>query len=460
MTRPSDLNILFLSIEDLNDWVEPLGGHPDTRTPNITRLAQRGMVFECAYAAAPACSPSRTATLFGQNPWETGIYANNHKWHDYYACGARRSLVGRFLDAGFETRGAGKVFHVSPRNFDFADWTRFERRDIDKFNPISKVARFGKLGENSDFGPIEDGEVLFDDLNTDWLTQQIKPSAVGQFWALGLYRPHLPFIVPRHYFDLFSGEVADPPGLGMNHFDPGDTSRLDPLPKPARSMADNSRAFRRMLQRHGEYKDFLKAYLAAIAYADDLLGRVLDRMDDCKLWHNTLVVLWSDHGWQLGEKLAFRKFTLWERALRVPLIFAGPGIRQGRSDAPVSLIDIAPTLFARAGLDRPAQFSGQDLSPLLEGRKAEMRGSTVSAWGRHFVGDSPQIALSVRSRSHRYIFYWDGTEELYDHRIDPFEHTNLIHDPGAVPLAEIDHLRAEHQAALDFELAEPVSGGR
>ncbi|MCP5072587.1 MAG: sulfatase [Rhodobacteraceae bacterium] len=449
-------NILFLSIEDLNDWIEPLGGHPDARTPNINRLAKRGMVFENAYAPAPACSPSRTATLFGQNPWQTGVYANNHKWHDFYRPGTRKSLVGRFRDAGFETRGAGKVFHAAPKELDIADWTQFEQRKIGRFKPISKVQKSGKAGRNSDFGPIADGEEQFDDLNTEWMVDQIKPGARGQFWALGLYRPHLPFIVPQVFFDQFDEVVADPPGLGLNRFDAQNTSLLAALPKPGQSLSAQNTAFRNLLQRHGEYKDMLKAYLASIAYADDLLGQVLDRLDETGQWDNTLIVLWSDHGWQLGEKLAFRKFTLWERALRVPLIFSGPGIKPGRCSDPVSLTDIAPTLFARSGLPMPEQFTGRDLSPLLEGQENQSPGYVVSVWGRGFASDSPQIALSVRSRTHRYIFYWDGSEELYDHRNDPYEHKNLIFDPVGVPQAEIDRLRAKHQAALDFELADPV----
>ncbi|MBV1864063.1 MAG: sulfatase [Rhodobacteraceae bacterium] len=449
-------NILFLSIEDLNDWIEPLGGHPDTKTPNINRLAKRGIVFNAAYAAAPACSPSRTATLFGQNPWETGVYANNHKWHDYYKSGARKSLVGRFTDAGFETRGAGKVFHVFPQKFDFNDWTDYKQRRIEKFDQISKTVQSGSIGANTDFGPIDNGQEQYDDLNTDWVIQQMQAGATGQFWALGLYRPHLPFIVPQKYFDMFKGDIADPPGLGMNRFDPHNLSSHTPLSDAGRAIADSGKFLRRMLWKNKEYKDFLRAYLASIAYADALLGKVLDHMDATNLWQNTTVVLWSDHGWQFGEKLAFRKFSLWERALRVPLIFAGPDIESGLSDEPVSLIDIAPTLFSRAGLPRPEQFSGQDLSPLLTGEKGQMRGNSVAVWGRGFTSDSPQMALSVRSRTHRYIFYWDGSEELYDHRVDPYEHTNLIHSPGDVPASEITRLRSELQQALDFGLAEPV----
>ena len=454
------MNILFFSIEDLNDWIEPLGGHPDAITPNLTRLAERSVVFESAYAAAPACSPSRTATLFGQNPWETGVYANRHKWHDHFVAGGRKSIIGRFLDAGYETRGAGKVFHVHPRSFDLNDWTEYKRFKLGNFPKISKVAHGGRLGSNTDFGPIEDGEEQYDDKNTEWMIDQMQPGATGQFWALGLYRPHLPFIVPRLYFDMFEEEVADAPGLGMDPYHGYNEDPLAQLPEAARSLVQNSRAFARQLHKHKEYKDLLRAYLASIAYADALLGEVLDRMDDAGLSDNTLVVLWSDHGWQLGEKLSFRKFTLWERALRVPLMFAGPGIKAGRSDEPVSLTDIAPTMFAQAGLTVPPEFSGQDLGPILSGEKDTLRGHAVSCWGRGFETDSPQTALSVRSKTHRYIFYWDGSEELYDHRTDPYEHNNLIFDRGDLSEADIDALRHSLQTQLDFPISDPANAAQ
>ncbi len=456
MKKPSN-NVLFLSIEDLNDWIEPLGGHPDAKTPNLNRLAARGIVFDAAFAAAPACSPSRTSVLFGQPPWETGIYANNHKWHQFYKPGTRKSLVGRFRDAGYETRGAGKVFHVSAGKFDHDDWTDFELRRYETYERISKTAQRSRGGKNTDFGPSDDDSQQFDDLNTSWIIEQMQAKATGQFWALGLYRPHLPFIVPKRFFDLFPGDIANPPGLGMNRFDANNMAPHRSLPLAGREMADRSSFLRRRLHKFNEYKSFMRAYLASIAYADDLLGKVLDHMDRAGLWENTTVVLWSDHGWQFGEKLAFRKFSLWERALRVPLIFAGPGINTGHCDAPVSLIDIGPTLFSQMGLAWPKQFSGQDLSPVLQGRQAHLRSHVVSIWGANFTTDSPYIALSSRSKTHRYIFYWDGSEELYDHRVDPYEHCNLMFTPGDVSEGEINRLRQEHQQALDFELAKPVS---
>jgi arylsulfatase A-like enzyme len=209
--------------------------------------------------------------------------------------------------------------------------------------------------------------------------------------------------------------------------------------------------------KHNEYKDFLKAYLASVNYADELLGRVLDQMDACNLWDDTLVVLWSDHGWQLGEKLAFRKFTLWERSLRIPLMFAGADIAKSRTAEPVSLTDIAPTLFAKMGLTIPDAFEGQDLSPLFDNPSTNLRGHATAVWGKGFKSDSPQLAITSRSRTHRYILYWDGTEELYDHTNDPFEHTNLLDNIKTDLPDHLETLREDLQHMLPEDFAVPVS---
>jgi arylsulfatase A-like enzyme len=212
-----------------------------------------------------------------------------------------------------------------------------------------------------------------------------------------------------------------------------------------------------VINRTGEYQDFLKSYLASISYADHLLGRILDHMDATGLWNTTTLILWSDHGYQLGEKLAFHKFTVWERALRIPLMIAGPKIVAGRSDEPVSLIDIAPTLLSLAGEPIPTQFSGQDLSPILFDKPALLRGFANSAWTQTSDQGDPQIALTTRSRTHRYIFYWDGSQELYDHRTDPFEHNNLLFGNRYSAPAERGVLHDHLMKNLPQDLAEPVS---
>ena len=423
------MNILFVSIEDLNDWIEPLGGHPQVKTPNLNRLAARGMVFDNAYAVAPACSPSRTATLFGQAPWRSGVYTNDETWDMAYPHAQRLSLVGTIRSAGWKTIGAGKIFHKDIRGFDPDDWDRYNT-NVGHLNypPISATVRKGDLRRLSDFGPVQGSKGCFDAQNTNWMCRKISPGLDGQFWGFGLYRPHLPFIVPQQYFDLYPETVAVPPGLKGVDFDPDDRDEVAGLPPESAKFAN--RRIGRVLDANGEYNAFLRAYLASVSYADAMLGRVLDRLDETGQTDNTLIVLWSDHGWQFGEKLAFRKFTLWERALRVPLIVAGPGVVAGRWSRPVSLMDIYPTLMARTGVKAPHDLDGTDLSAILRGETPEGSDAAMAVWGKFEDDEDGLMAFTLRTPDHRYTIYWDGGEEMYDSRADPFEHDNLMVGAG------------------------------
>jgi arylsulfatase A-like enzyme len=423
-------NLLLISIEDLNDWVEPLGGHPDAITPNIRRLADIGAVFKSAYAAAPACSPSRNATLFSKFPWETGLYANENRWSDHFPYGERLSLIGHLRDAGMATYGCGKVFHSSYRGnqeekiLDKHDWTEFYFAPKVKYPPISRSAKSGDLPSNADFGPDPTGLPSYDDLNADWIVDKIQPGMESHVWAVGIYRPHLPFIAPPEYFDLIPEVVSLPPGLGMNEFDPTNLETFSRLPKPARSLVEKQSKTGKILHRHGEFNDFLRAYLAAIAYADAKLGAILDRLEECRLTDDTLIVLWSDHGWQLGEKLAFRKFTLWERALRVPVIVGGAGLTKSVISDPISLVDLAPTILSLLGLEPNEEYSGQDLSPAIHGTGELARPFAPSVWGTGFRSKL-KLAYSIRSKRYRLTKYWNNDFELFDHQTDPYEHANL-----------------------------------
>lgn len=425
-------NLLLISIEDLNDWIEPLGGHPQAYTPNMTRLARQAALFTQAYAAAPACSPSRTATLFSKFPWETGVYSNAARWHDYFDRGSRQSIIGRLRNAGMTTYGCGKVFHSSYRanqeagSLDDSDWSEFYLAPKVDYPKISRTVRAGDMKRNADFGIDPTGLPSYDDHNTDWIVEKIQPGAERTVWALGVYRPHLPFIAPKAFFDLIPAQVSLPPGLGTNQFDIENIHLIKSLPGPAKKMARRLMSTGEALVKHDEYNDFLRAYLASIAYADSKLGQVLDRLEECGLTDDTLIVLWSDHGWQLGEKLAFRKFTLWERALRIPLMIGGGGIGAEKIDAAVSLVDLAPTLLSLLGIDPDPAFSGQDLSPAVLGQGALTRAYAPSVWGLGFKNiERARLAYSVRSEKYRLTKYWDESYELYDHSSDPFEHNNL-----------------------------------
>ena len=420
-------NILLLSVEDLNDWIEPLGGHPDAVTPNLARLAARSTVFEQAYTPVPECSPARTAALFGQAPWRTGIYGNRHSWAMAYPPHQQRSIVGQARQAGFMTYGAGKVFHLGKSGLDQTDWEDVAYTRPWNFPPVSKAARRELIGKREDFGVMPEGSKgMLDDAMCDQMLEWMKPGDEGKFWAHGVYCPHLPFVAPQKFFDLIPSEVRMPPGFGNREFDALDETELQSLPKAAGTMP--RRWLGRKIGRTGEYNDFLRAYLACVAYADSIVGRILDHLDETGLSDSTLIMFWSDHGWQLGEKLAFKKFTLWERALRVPMMMAGPGVPVARNNAPVSLLDIYPTLLSAMGHEAPHALDGQDLWDVLDG--ASSRDHSVSVYeaeGRQ-ASTPGQLSASVRSATHRLIHYHDGTGELYDHRVDPFEKNTLL-DP-------------------------------
>lgn len=424
-------NLLLISIEDLNDWIEPLGGHAETCTPNMRRLADMGASFTQAYTPAPACSPARTAALFSRFPWETAVYSNQDRWHDHFEQGSDASLIGHLRKVGMKTFGCGKIFHSSYRDneetlsLDANDWDEFFFAPKVEYPPLSRSVKSGRIGQNADFGVDETGLPSYDDHNTDWIINKIEPGMEKCVWALGIYRPHLPFIVPKAYFDLIPEDVSLPPGLGANAFDPDNKRLIRKLPSAARRLAKKQARTGRILHEFGEYNEFLRAYLASIAYADSKLGMVLDRIEECGLLDDTLIVLWSDHGWQLGEKLAFRKFTLWERALRVPLIFAGAGIKPRRLAQPASLVDLAPTVLSLLDCAPNERYSGQDLSPAIENGSALSRDYAPSSWGIGFIdAESAKLAFSVRSERYRMTKYWDGRYELYDHDNDPFEHDN------------------------------------
>ena len=447
---PPKQNILFLSIEDLNDWIEPLGGHPDTITPNLQRLADRAALFTNAYTPAPACSPARTAALFGKYPWQTGVYANEQKWWQGFENDPSSSIMGRMKSAGFRITGAGKVFHGNYQDSENDLWDEFRPYTRGPTRKTSKAVQQGLLNFRADFGPIPDDEPHFDQQATDFILERMKSGATGQFWALGLYRPHLPFQVGQKFYDALPKQISLPPGMRANHFDSQDKSQLSNLPNAAIRMASQWRYIGRQLDKTYEYSDFLRGYLASVHYADFLLVQVLDHMDELGLWKNTHVILWSDHGWQVGEKLTFHKFTLWERALRVPLMIAGPNIEPCEIDAPVSLVDLAPTVLNIASLAPDPDLPGQNLLGKT------LRKFTCSAWGMRLNTPEPKHALSVRSKTHRLIMYWNNDMELYDHRVDPFEHNNLLFEPTNDDLDSYEPILTELLDQMPQSFAEPA----
>ncbi len=404
-------NVLFIVIDDLNDWVGPLGGHPQAKTPNLDRLAQRGVVFTHAFAAAPECNPSRTAVLTGVRPSTSGVYANSDPWRK--ALPSAVTLPRLFKDHDYRVSGAGKIFHG-----EFPDppsWHEYREREG---NPRPGRAPVNRIpnAQNFDWAPLSvDDEWMDDHRIVSWIVSELgRPRDEPFFLAVGLFRPHLPWYVPRRYFDLFPMPLLQMPELL--------DSDLDDVPPIGVRLAQPNRDHRKVVESNN-YRRAVRAYLASVAFADAQVGRLLDALDAGPHADDTIVVLWSDHGFHLGEKQHWRKFTLWEEATRVPLIIVAPGVAEpgGRSSRTVSLLDIYPTLADLAGLPVGDHVEGVSLRPLLEDPSAEWDRPAVTTHGRN--------SHAVRSERWRYIRYADGSEELYDHRADPSEWRNLASDP-------------------------------
>ena len=417
--RPPD--VLFLAVDDLNDWVGCLGGHPQARTPNFDRLAARGTLFTNAHCQAPLCNPSRTSVLTGLRPSSTGIYGLRPGFRSVAATRDRVTLLQAFAARGYSTSVAGKVFHDGsiPPEGRGAEAQAWGEPGPMPFPPTKFVATPDAM-KAVDWGIFPED----DRRQADWKIAdaviarwQAAPRDRLAFVAAGFRLPHVPCFASRPWFDLYPSEtLALPPVKDDDRADVPDFAWYLhwKLPEPRLSW----------LRREGQWRPLVRAYLASISFMDSQVGRVLDALDASGRAGNTVVVLWSDHGWHLGEKGITGKNTLWERSTRVPLILAGPGITPGaRCEQPVELLDLYPTLLDLCGLPAREGLEGHSLVPQLRDAAAPRPWPAITS---HNQGNH-----SVRSAHWRYIRYADGSEELYDHRSDPDEWTNLAGEPGS-----------------------------
>lgn len=415
-------NVLFLSVDDMNDWVGALGWEP-ARTPNIDRLAARGTLFVNAYAPSPKCNPSRTAILSGLRPSTTGIYGNGEWWKPNLP--EVVMLPRYFKDNGYYTAGGGKVFHHTPGFNPPDSWDEyFDLRDDLKTSGFLVPYRRPDHIASFDWGPLDRSDMqMGDGATVRWAEGFLARKHEQPFFlAAGLFQPHLPFYAPRARYDAVGPDEAPvPPDK------PGD---LDDVPQAGRKMAAYRTNDLELIVEHGDLDDVVRAYTACIRHADALVGRLLDALDRSAYAGNTIIVFWSDHGYHFGEKHHFAKNTLWERSSRVPLAIVAPGTAKPRtvSRRPVSLLDLYPTLLDLSGLPPRAALEGVSLRPLLADPNREWTRPAVMTFGR---GNH-----AVRSERYRYIRYADGGEELYDHARDPGEWTNLAADPAYAAVIE------------------------
>lgn len=419
-------NVLFIAIDDLNDWIGVLGGHSQARTPNIDRLARSGVLFTNAYTAAPACNPSRAALMTGIAPHVSGVYLNSQAWRPTPVLRDADSVPQHFRKHGYWVAGAGKIYHGSfpdPPSWDvyYPDQQKNKPADpVPDARPLNGIPNTAHF----DWGPVNARpEDMGDRKVADWISGQLlKEHDKPFFLACGIFRPHLPWYVPPEYFEPFPLDKIELPAF--NYRD------LEDIPAFGVKMANPTRDHANVTK-HNQWRQAVRGYLASIYFADEQVGRVLDALESGPNAKNTIVVLWTDHGWHLGEKEHWRKFALWEEATRTPLIWRVPegvssampeGTKAGvRVDTPVTLLEIYPTLNELAGLSAKPELSGVSVVPLLKNAAAKWDRPALTTYGRQ--------NHAVRTPRWRYIRYRDGGQELYDHNVDGMEWKNLSNDP-------------------------------
>lgn len=415
-------NVLFIAIDDLNNWIGCLNGHPDVKTPNLDRFASEGVLFTNAHCAAPLCNPSRAALLTGIPPADSGCYDNRQPFRKTAAGRNAVTLPQQFQASGYRVVGSGKIFHggfpdpVSWQEY-WPSQTRNKPSDpVPERRPANGIPNTAQF----DWGPLDVADSAMGDWQvTDWIVRELERKQDRPFFlGYGNFRPHLPWYVPRKYFDMYPEDKVTLPRV--NEHD------LDDIPAVGRTFAKPEGDHRKVIE-HKQWRNAVRSYLASITFADACVGRVLDAFRASRYTRDTAVVLWSDHGWHLGQKLHWRKFTLWEEATHNVLMVSAPWVTKpgGRCARTVSLMDVSPTVTELCGLPS-RKTGGASLVPLLKNHAAPWDQPAISTYlrGNH----------SVRSERWRYIRYHDATEELYDHQADELEWTNLASKPEYEPV--------------------------
>lgn len=441
-------NILFIAIDDQNDWIGCLGGHPQARTPHIDALGARGTVFLNAHCQSPLCNPSRTSLMTGRRPSTTGVYGLAPWYRQLESMKNIVSLPQHLAAHGYRTLSTGKIYH--------GGYGRGKNdREFHELGPPASAQPFpegGKLVDTPSDNNLVDWGVFphadedkGDHKIATWAVEKLdqlgrEPAGNRQpfFLSVGFFLPHVPCYATQRWFDLYPEAALKLPPVRED--DREDTPRFSwylhwKLPEPRKKFLDEA----------GQWKNLVRSYLACTSFVDFQVGRVLEALDRSGLREKTLVVLWSDHGWHLGEKLITGKNTLWDDGTRVPLIFAGPGVTAGqRCTKPAELLDIYPTLIELCDLAEMQGLEGHSLVPQLNDAASDRPWPAITTHNHDNHG--------IRSEHWRYIRYADGSEELYDMREDPNEWTNLALDPDHRAILE------EHRKWAPDKSARPAPG--
>lgn len=415
-------NVLFIAIDDQNDWIGHIGGHPLAKTPHLDALAARGTSFVNAHCQAPLCNPSRTSLMLSLRPTTTGIYGlapwfrNLDDWKD------RVALPQHFKAHGYRTMTVGKIYHGA------VGGPKLQAREFDLWGaaggigakPETKLIPPTPMGNHPlmDWGVFPHRDEDKGDYHVaSWAIDQIKSAPKDQpfFLAAGFFLPHVPCYVTQPWYDQFPDDDSVLPKILRD--DRNDTPRFSwylhwNLPEPRLKWVEENH----------QWRNLARSYLASTSFVDAQIGRMLEALKDAGLEDNTIVVVWGDHGWHLGEKGITGKNSLWDDGTRVPLIFAGPEVHAGQlCSQPAELLDIYPTLIDLCGLAPRDDLEGISLRPQLTNAATPRERPAITS---HNQGNH-----GIRSESWRYIRYADGTEELYDMKADPHEWRNLAGRP-------------------------------
>lgn len=416
--------MLLISIDDLNDWVGCLGGHPQAKTPNIDRLAKMGTLFTNAHCQSPVCNPSRASMMTGRYPHSTGIYFLSPDLQKAPALKGVQTLPEVFAANGYKTMATGKIFHGGDKRF----FEQYQPSGGFGPRPAKKISQ--PHGHPLwDWGAYPEDDDLMPDMKAaKWAVKQLKASHDKPFFmGVGFYRPHVPMYAPQKWFDMHPKnnvrlplvQADDRKDLSQYAIDLTNLEHVSPTHK--------------WVSEAGQWQHAVQSYLASVTFADHCLGLVLDALGSSSYSGNTIIVLFSDHGFHLGEKQRWAKRSLWEDGTRVPIIVSAPGFKQSQQTAqPSELLDVFPTLLELAGLPADAAQEGQSLVPLLHDPQLDWGHPAITSFGR---GN-----FSIRSAGYRFIQYRDGSRELYDSMKDPHEWVNLASQPEYQSVID-DHLQ-------------------
>lgn len=412
-------NVLFIGIDDLNDWIEPLGGHAAVITPNLAALASRSYSFTNAQAPAPSCNPSRTSLLTGLHPLTTGVVANQQGDFRQYIPTAK-TMITQFEEEGYDMACFGKLYHggeVMNEEWDVFDWCQQ--------SPVFSDSVHHGISYLTDSLYFLFDWAVSDSSLDQWGGHLAANKAIAFletenhapfFLSAGLTFSHIPWYVPRRFFDLYDSLQIELPDSTFED--------LTDLPQFALDYTQKARKGHQEIVAYGKREEAIRFYLAAVSFLDWEIGRILDSLEKSQYADNTIIVLWSDHGFHLGEKQVWKKNTLWEESCRIPLLIQLPGdtISGKQVKTPVSLVDLYPTLIDLCSLQPRDDLDGLSLVPLLE--------NPSDLFPRDFVISTNAFGSTIRSQRWRYIQYLDGSEELYDHDVDEGEVVNLSQQQG------------------------------